>query len=684
MDDIAPDAQILGYSIGLNWSCTTTEQYRNHQDRFGSMRRKSILIIAFLSILVILTGITSQPCYAQKSQALRLYQDAQNYVGRGEFDQAKSALSRVISIDSNYAEAHLVLGDIYKRAHDYNSAIRHYQKVVDLKPSLSVFLFLNLGESLLRTAQYQKALNALRHYESLFPDQPDRTRNSGKFIEDCLFSLAYFSRQSHSGQDEMRKFNPTHLETAINSEEDEYFPKLTADLNTMIFTRKVNGIENFFQTEKNKQGEWSMAAPLKGAINSQQFNEGAHCISPDGKSLYFTGCNRPGGMGSCDIYVSKRIGDQWGPPRNLGAPINTSGWEAQPALSADGQVLYFVSNRTGGQGGYDIWKSELQDNGSWGIPVNLGPQINTTFDESAPFIHADNQTLYFSSNGWPGFGDRDIFVSKMDKNGHWKTPENLGYPINDHEEQRALTISMNGKLGYFSNFSPDGSKNLDIYSVEIPEHQRPVHVSYIRGQVEDAIDNQPLKGVEILITDLSSENITFKGISSPEEGTFLVPLIFGNHYALHVRHPGYLFHSSHYTLTDSTNKQDGYDLRIALQPIAKGHEETLQNVFFDIGKYELLEASRTELTHLKEFLITNPAMHIEIGGHTDNTGTEKSNQLLSEQRAQAIMDYLIKAGIKADRLSYKGYGQHKPVASNQHEDTRKLNRRTDFRIISNE
>lgn len=646
------------------------------------MKCNNMLITIFSFLWVFLSGITEHAAYAQQSRAVRLYQDAQKHLSRGEFDQAKVTLSQAISIASDYAEAHLVLGDIYKREKAYNDAISHYSKVVELKPSLSVHVFLSLGESLLRTARYQEALQVLKEYESHFPDNPERTRNSSKYIEDCLFSLSYFAQESQVSKQWANEFTPIHLGMAINSTDDEYFPKLTADLNTMIFTRKVNEIENFFESKKDEQGNWGIASPLKGAINSQQFNEGAHCLSPDGKSLYFTGCNRPGGMGSCDIYVSKRIGDQWGPPRNLGAPINTSGWEAQPALSADGRVLYFVSNRKGGLGGYDIWKSEMQQDGTWGIPINLGDHINTSFDESAPYIHADNQTLYFSSDGWPGFGDRDIFVSRLDENGSWETPVNLGYPINDHKEQRAWTISMNGKQGYFSNIAPDGSTNLDIYMVEIPEHLRPVHVAYIRGKIVDANDRQPLNGVDIRMTKLSNGQTSYTGSSSHDEGTFLVPLVFGEQYALHISHPGYLFHSSHYTLTDSTKQQDSYDLHIALQPIATGQVEILQNIFFDIGRYELLETSKTELTHLYEFLTANPQIQIEIGGHTDNTGTEASNQLLSEQRARAVRDYLIQSGIGADRVSFTGYGQHKPIASNLEEETRKLNRRTDFRIIS--
>src|SRR5690606_30632465 len=240
---------------------------------------------------------------------------------------------------------------------------------------------------------------------------------------------------------------------------------------------------------------------LQGDINSELYNEGAHCISPDGKYLFFTGCNRPDGRGSCDIYVSRREGDRWGAPHNIGAPVNSGGWEAQPALAADGRTLYFVSNRRGGQGGYDIWKSELQGNGQWGTPTNLGPSVNTRYDESSPYIHADNRTLYFASNGWPGFGDKDIFKSELDNNGNWQTPTNLGYPINDHHEQSALSVSMNGQQAFFSTRRADAVGGLDIYSFELPQQIRPNPVAYLKGRIVDAESKSPIQA-NVTVTDI--------------------------------------------------------------------------------------------------------------------------------------------------------------------------------------
>lgn len=614
-------------------------------------------------------------------KARQAYEDAIRYLRQGRYDQAINGFSQSIERDSNFTEAYQALADVLRRQKDFRSAVNHYQRVLDLDPTLTPSTWFGLGESLLHLGEYEEALEALTRYEAQFPNQPERTKLSRKYLEDCRFSLQYLAAEKEN-QTGIRPPVPINFGPAINSEHDEYFPKLTADRKTMIFTRKADSQENFFQSTSDPDGNWQTAIFLEGEINSKHFNEGAHCISPDGKTLYFTGCNRPDGLGSCDIYVAHRQGDRWGAPRNLGPPINTSGWEAQPALSADGQTLYFVSNRRGGLGGYDIWKSSRDEQGQWDTPVNLGPEVNTSFDESAPFIHADNQTLYFSSNGWPGFGDHDIFWSQRAPNGEWQRPVNMGYPINDHTEQSAWTVSMNGEQAYFASRREGGRGGLDIYRVDLPPPLRPARVAYVQGLVVDALDQTPIGGAVIQITDLETSLPIDRRRSNEGDGSFLAPMKFGSAYALHVRHPGYLLHSRTFALDDTVMApQDAYQLTIALHPVRPGHTEVLRNLFFEIAKYALLPESRTELNQLYEWMQSNPSVRIEIGGHTDSTGNEQANQRLSEQRAQAVRTYLIDKGIDPSRIRAVGYGQHKPIADNNSAEGRQQNRRTDFRII---
>ncbi|RQP19331.1 MAG: tetratricopeptide repeat protein [Parapedobacter sp.] len=632
--------------------------------------QKPSYILLLCGLLFYLSG--QGQTYSNNRKAQQAFEKAGNQLKNNQYDLAIASLESAISLDPGFAAAHQQLGDIYRRQEQYEQAVPHYSRVLQLDSSLTALTWFGLGESLLNTGRYSEALHALEKYAATPGSDSPGQRLTKKYIADCHFSLTALKHP--------QPFQPYNPGSSLNSPYDEYFPRLTADYQTIIFTRKEHNRENFYESTRDSSGAWRSASLLQGDINSELYNEGAHCISPDGKYLFFTGCNRPDGLGSCDIYVSRREDNRWGTPHNLGAPVNSGGWEAQPALAADGRTLYFVSNRRGGQGGYDIWKSVLQSNGQWGQPQNLGPAINTPYDESSPYIHADNRTLYFASNGWPGFGNKDIFKSQMDSAGNWQSPVNLGYPINDHHEQSALSVSMNGRQAFFSTRRSDALGGLDIYSFDLPQEVMPHPVAYLKGIIVDAENEAPIQA-DVAVTDIQADQVVYHEQADYEDGTFLAPLPFGKTYALHIKQPGYLFFSENYPLDDSTKINDAYEIRIALSRIKVGSTGTLNNIFFDVNRYELLPKSKSDLDNLIEFLNLNKTVRVEIGGHTDNTGSETHNQTLSENRAKAVRDYLIHAGIATARLTYKGYGQSQPIASNDTDEGRQLNRRTDFKII---
>lgn len=634
------------------------------------MRVFKLFLAASLVFLASVAAFGQETSSNRKAQAS--YEQASDLLRRQASGEAIQALHTAIELDPAFASPHQQLGDLYRRQKVYGKAISHYQQVLVLAPELTPLTYLGLGESLLHTGDYRGALAALETYLQTPGLAQASQVKAEKYIADCRFSIEASASEP---------MIPIHNAwPSINSEADEYFPSLTADQNTIIFTRKTGNRENFYMSTRDSTTYWQEAVLLEGEVNSELYNEGAHCISPDGKYLFFTGCNRPDGLGSCDIYVSRREGDQWGTPHNLGTPINTRGWEAQPSLSADGRTLYFVSNRQGGQGGYDIWRSTLRPNGQWGQPRNLGPKINTSYDESAPYIHADSQTLYFASNGWPGFGDKDIFKSRMDGEGEWQEPTNLGKPINDHYEQSALTVSMNGREAFLSSRGSDGVGGLDIYNFILPAQLQPQPVAYLKGLIIDAKEQLPLPA-EVTITDVRTHELLYHDGADYEDGTFLAPLPFGNTYALHVKHPGYMFFSENYPLADSSKVNDAYAITVHLTRIEAGQIEVLNNLFFEVNEYELLPESTSDLDNLVQFLTLNSETVIEIGGHTDNTGSEQHNQRLSENRARAVYAHLINEGINASRIRYKGYGQHVPVSDNDTTEGRRRNRRTDMKIL---
>jgi outer membrane protein OmpA-like peptidoglycan-associated protein len=464
----------------------------------------------------------------------------------------------------------------------------------------------------------------------------------------------------------------------INTANDEYLPTATADESMLIFTRKINNNEDFYKSVK-VNGKWQTATYLSDQINTPEYNEGAQSISQDGKVLFFTGCNRPDGLGRCDIYISQKKGDDWSKPYDLPPPVNTPGWESQPSLSSDGRTLYFVSNRKGGYGGYDIWKSTLTGNG-WGEPENLGPNINTVYDEQSPFIHPDDSTLYFCSNGWPGLGGMDLFVSRLGKDGQWQKPENLGYPINTNGDENGLTLTANGKDAFFSSNNLSGYGGYDIYTFELPPNLRPHIVTYVKGTVNDAKTRQPLEAA-VEIIDLQKNIPVYQDYSDPDRGDFLATITSGKNYGLNISKSGYLFYSENFSLAGYQAKNP-FNIAVLLQPIEIGSKVILNNIFFDSNKFDLKPESIAELDKLVEFMALNPTLNIEISGHTDDVGNDQANQILSGNRAKAVYQYLIDNEINASRLVYRGYGKTQPIAPNDSEESRKKNRRTEFKIIA--
>lgn len=626
-----------------------------------------------LLLVVFLTNCWVQPAFAQQPSSVKKAQQAYVEAGKSialkQWPKAITALQKAIEADPTFATAYQQLGDIYRRTEQYEEAVVCYEKVLEIAPGLTALTHFGLGESLLFTGKYQQAQQQLEQYKKINPQAITTNKLLEKYLVDCHFALI----QPVPGPSLLQRLN-----SHINTEKDEYYPKLTADNAHIIFTRKENNQENFYESQWSEAG-WGAARKLPEPVNTEKYNEGAHCISPDGKYLFFTGCNRPDGLGSCDLYVSKLENGQWSQPFNLGPGINTKGWESQPAISADGKTLYFVSNRPGGQGGYDIWKSDLQAAGQWSKPQNLGPHINSPFDEGAPYLHADNKTLYFSSNGWPGFGKNDIFKSTLNDKGQWSEPENMGAGINNYLDQRSFHISLDGSIAHLA--SQDSLRQWDIFSIELPTEKRPPAVAYIAGTVFDKNSKQPIQA-QVSVTNTQTKKLVFEKNSDLHDGQFIAVLPVGSNYAVHIQKQGYLFDSKQYAMDQPDFANKRYTDSIYLEPIQRGAISTLRNIYFDSDKYDLLPNSESELLLLYSFLKSNPSLRIELAGHTDNTGNKEANMQLSENRAKAVADYLKSKGIAANRLLIKGYGDTQPVATNDTEEGKQLNRRTTFSILS--
>ncbi len=637
----------------------------------------------YATFLFIMTGLTLQ-LYGQKDipdKATRYYQKAIDHLHQAELDKANKDLNKALEEYPDYTEAYMRKGELFLDKGSYDTSFHHFEKVISLNPDFGNKAYFYAGQAAFRGKQYDEAIHYYKKYLAR-----DRLMYSNKKEAKWHLKNARFRKKALKNP---VPFEPKNMGPKINSEHAEYLPSITADGKTIIFTRKLKRAkgtyrrpdqkynEDFFISHK-KEGQWLKAHNLGNNINTK-LNEGAQTITPDGRYIFFTACNRPDGMGSCDIYLSKRSGEKWSKPQNLGPPVNSKKWESQPAISPDGQTLYFSSNLNGGEGKKDLWKVERTPRGRWTKPQNLGPTINTSEDEESPFMHVDNKTLYFSSEGHVGMGKEDLYLTRRKGDTGWTSPKNLGYPINTEGFETSLVINAAGDRAFFASKRFEGFGKLDLYSFQLPSSIRPEPVSYVEGKVFDATNKKPLEAHFELI-DLSTGKTVMSAISSEVDGEFLVCLPSGKEYALNVSKRGYLFYSEHFSLPPD-KVTDPYQMDIPLQPIQKGKKVVLKNIFFETDKYKLKEKSKVELKRLVRFLKHNSTVKIEIAGHTDNRGKKAYNKELSRQRAKSVYDYLLKQGIAKERLQFEGYGETSPIASNETKAGRAQNRRTEFIII---
>lgn len=642
---------------------------------------RSLKIFVLLALLLPM-NLLAQPMQlsSKNKKACKAYLKAAQYYQANDIPFAEIELERALKADPSFIEAWMMKGDIREDQKKIEEAIACYTKAVEINPDFFPRNFYNLARMEITLGKYAESK---QHYET-YLSYPDPNPNLKEKIADDLLNCDFgiFAMQHPV------PFDPKNMGTNINTTNDEYSPTLTIDEQTFIFTRQrprddltVHSMpfEEDFYISTILNGEWTLARKMPAPINSHG-NEGAQCIAPDGQTMYFTICNKADGIGSCDLYYATRQGEMWSKPVNMGNVVNSSTWDSQPTISPDGTTLYFASARSGSIGNMDIWKT-VNENGVWKAPVNLGPNINTKKGDMSPFIHPDGKTLYFTSSGHVGMGSNDLYYSRMDDQGQWSVPENLGYPINTFKDEGYLIVNGKGDKAYFASGQFKTEGGMDLYTFDLYEEARPVYVTYMKGIVFDKNTNKRLDAHFELI-DLENGEIVVQSNSDPETGEFLVSLPNERNYALNVSRAGYLFYSENFTLKVEKNRTDPFLKDVPLQPMETGVTVVLKNIFFDFDKFDLLPESRVELTHLVDLLNKNPKMKIEIGGHTDNKGTKEYNQLLSENRAKAVFDYLIQHGIDKTRLSYKGYGLEKPIDTNDTEEGRANNRRTEFKVMA--
>ncbi len=619
--------------------------------------------------------------------AIKKYESGVECMRTRRMECAMSEFTKAAQADERFAEPRLMLAEMLEEQGKDAEAIARYREVLAISPALFPTAQLHLADLEFKGGQYDSAERNYREYLKK-EEEPQRKARARLGIENCAFAAEAIKRPV--------PFEPKNLGPGVNSADPEYYPCITADDATLIYTRRVKAPEiipwgmqeDFMVSHKGVDGSWQPASTIP-TVNTKQYNEGAGTLTPDGRFIIFTKCATEDGsyggelrgLGSCDLFISRRIGERWTPPENLGPPVNSSNWETQPSMGSDGRTLYFIRGRQARDGikSMDIYTTVLQDDGTWSKPEQMGPTVNTPFQEESPQIHPDGRTLYFSSNGHPGFGGLDIYVSRKQQDGSWGQALNLGYPINTGADENSLLVSSDGQVAYFASDRPGGLGDLDLYGFELYPEARPLAVSYIRGKVTDKTNGKPVEA-DVELFDVSTGKLATGAYSDPKTGEFLVCIPTGRVYALNASSEGYLFFSQNYDVA-AGNPKEPITLDVPLSPLTAGSTIALRNIFFNTASYELLPTSNAELEKLGKLLKNNPTLRIELGGHTDNVGADAANMTLSDQRAKAVRDHLIAQGIDATRITAKGYGETKPVATNDTEDGRAQNRRTEVTVL---
>lgn len=661
----------------LLFSCSTTAQYGQ---QYSTKNKKAIALF--------------QDALQAPNRSIDQQYRIPNY--RHGIELAQKALEK----DERFWEAHLLIAEYYEKYNAWDLAAKHYEQALQINPnhSPSGVTFFYLGRALAKAGDYKASNPHLERYAKNRGANPELLREANRLILQNDFSIESMAKAY--------TFEPKNLGPAINTADPEYFPTITVDGKTILFTRRIKdkaapaGMqEDFFYTMKDESGNWKEALPMPSNINTTN-NEGAPTISADGRSLIFVACSDetgrnygPGreGWGSCDLFYTKRIGTRWLDPINLPGKVNTSSWESQPSLSSDGKTLYYIRrvSRPGESPNSDIFVSTLGADGNWSAGKPLPNYINTPDLEESVLIHPDGKTLYFASRGHIGLGGSDLYMCRLQEDGTWSMPENLGYPINTKYDENSLMVDPTGEIAFFASNRKGGFGDLDIYYFEMPQHLRPTKTLYFDGTVYDAVSSLPLYAQFELI-DLETGKQVILSYSDKVNGQFVVSLPVDKTYALNASAPGYMFFSENFDMKVSEN-QEAVHMDVPMIPINTDIPVKLNNVFFDLAQASLRSESFVELNKMVEFLNRNASVRIEIGGHTDTRGDAKENMSLSQRRAESVVNYLITKGINRDRITAKGYGESKPIYSDEQiarlstekekEAAHQANRRTEYRIL---
>lgn len=608
------------------------------------MKEKSTLPHIFL-ILVFLSLLIAGGCKSAKLST------ANEQLERGEFFDAAKTYRKVYGKLTKREDRPLRgevayrLGTCYRRLNQAPQAAAAYQNAIRYEYPDSMAWYY-LGRSLQADGQYSQALDAYMNFLRLCPD--DELAKEG--ARGCRMAIQakqapktrYVVKNAKIFNSRRADFSPMYLDKNY----DQLFFTSSNEKAMGENRSEITGMKksDIYVSKKNERGQWQKPEPVEGELNTDM-DEGIVSFTPDGQTMYLTKARRsPTSNTSVEIYSSRRSDATWSAPQKYEITGDTLSAVGHPAVSPDGKYLYFCSDMPGGYGGKDIWRVAIGER--IGSLENLGPQINTPGDEMFPYVRSDS-VLYFSSDGHPGFGGLDMFKATLNSTGDRWSIENLGLPLNSAGDDFGITFGP-GENGFFSSNRGDRKGYDHIYSFELPE----LKVT-ISGWVMDKDEEPVPKAVIRIVGDDGSNQ---KEIAR-DDGSFSFKLERGVKYVMMAGAKGYLNVKQEFE-SDSAEEDAEYAVDFILASISK--PQVVENIFYDFDKATLRPESKAALDEMAQMLRDNPNVTIEMGSHTDRHGSEAYNENLSDRRAKSVVDYLISAGIPADRLKWQGYGESRP------------------------
>ncbi|MES2591716.1 MAG: OmpA family protein [Bacteroidota bacterium] len=669
--------------------------------------------IKTIFFLLLLTFIISSaiaqdetPCQEiDNKKAKKLYE--QGIDKKNKKEERMGFLKQAMEIEPDYVDANFVYTQeriktiIYENS-SFKSIEPYLKKIIEVCPKYHSDPYYYLGFIYYEEEKWEDAEKYLKQYlEFKDDDEKKYNKNYESFLYQSKQMLRYAKFYNEIFKNPV-PFDPSPV-AGICTENDEYLPIISPDDEMMLFTRKLpyvdkSGIVGQISDKEQELFSYSKRNPANGEFDKGKrmphpFNkngsEGGATMSIDNKHLFFTICKNDGGpQANCDIYYSDLINGEWTESKIVEGINDPIYWDSQPSLASDGKTLYFCSDRKGGRGGVDLYKTvKNTSTGIWSVPENLGPIINTSGNEMSPFVHSDFQTLYFSSDGHPGVGGNDIFIARKGTDDKWMQPKNIGVPINTTGDDLGFFVSTDGRLGYFASNQPSRAKGksvgkYDIYSFELYNEVRPDAVAFFKGKVEDQ-GNGTNKKFNVEIKDATSKKVTEAMVDTTTgEYMVIVNTKVKSDLIVTVKKENYAFSSQLISKDSIVGSKPAKLSDIPVDTIKVGQTYTLNNIYYKTNSADLDPRSMIVVDEFVEFLKANPNIKIEVYGHTDNKGDDKSNLALSTDRAFSVRDLLLEKGILENRLiGFKGFGASKPIADNLTEAGRAKNRRTEFAIV---